>query len=150
MSNQAHCQLNERPPEEEWRLVSQFQQTGEPKPLILWDGACGLCFESVLWLKKRDEDQFIASPFQAVPEPPMTPALARACEDAVHILQPNGETLRAGKAVLFALGRIGYSKSARILRTPPFIWLVEIGYRLVAQNRHRLTRWIRPILRRTN
>ena len=148
MSSNAQCQLKDQPPPHEWDLVSQFPHAGEPKPIILWDGACGLCFESVLWLKKRDSNQFIASPFQLAPQPPMTPALALACEEAVHVVRPNGEILRAGRAVLFALETIGFTKSSRILRTPPFIWLVEIGYRLVAQNRHRLNRWIRPILRR--
>ena len=150
MSNTAQCQLKDQPPPDEWALVSQFPYDGEPKPLILWDGACGLCFESILWLKRRDRDHFLASPFQLAPQPPITPELAEACEEAVHIIQPNGEVLKAGRAVLFALATLGYSKSSRILGTPPFIWLVEIGYRLVAQNRHRLTRWIRPILRGTD
>ena len=51
MSNNAQCQLSDQPPPEEWSMVSQFPHEGDPKPIILWDGACGLCFESVLWLK---------------------------------------------------------------------------------------------------
>ena len=148
MSNNAQCQLSDQPPPEEWSMVSQFPHEGEPKPIILWDGACGLCFESVLWLKKRDNNQFIASPFQLAPKPPMTPELALACEDAVHIIRPSGEILKAGRAVLFALTSLGYTKSTAILGLPPFIWLVEIGYRLVARYRHLLSHWIRPILRR--
>ena len=148
MGNVSQCQLSERPPEDEWELVSQSEGHTNEKPLILWDGSCGLCFESVLWLKKRDDDHFVATPYQLAPSPPMTKSLESACAEAVHIITPDGQTLRAGRAVLFALSAIGYRQSTRLLRTPPFIWLVEFGYRLVAENRHYLTRWIRPILRR--
>ncbi len=148
MSNVSQCQLSERPPQDEWELVSRADAHTSDKPLILWDGSCGLCFESVLWLKKRDQDQFVATPYQLAPTPPMSRELETACAEAVHIITPDGRVLRAGRAVLFALSALGYRRSTRLLLTPPFIWLVEIGYRLVADNRHHLTRWIRPILRR--
>lgn len=65
----------------------------------------------------------------------MTPALHRACARAVHVVTPDGRVLRAGRASLFVLERIGYRRQARLLTVPPLIWAVELGYRLVAANR---------------
>lgn len=66
----------------------------------------------------------------------MTPALFAACERAVHVLTTDGRTMRAGRAALFILRTIGrWSLAARILSVPPFVWLVELGYVLIARNR---------------
>ena len=65
----------------------------------------------------------------------MTPALHDACERAVHVVTTEGRVLRAGRASLFILERIGWGRLARLLTLPPFVWLVEIGYRIVANNR---------------
>lgn len=65
----------------------------------------------------------------------MTPALYEACRHAVHVVLPDGQVLRAGRAALFVLDRIGYRAFARIMAIPPMIWGVELGYWLVARNR---------------
>lgn len=65
----------------------------------------------------------------------MTPELYEACKRAVHVFTPDGRILRAGRASLFVLGRIGWPRAAFLASLPPFIWLVELGYRLVARNR---------------
>ena len=109
--------------------------------LILWDGDCGFCQQSVEWLTKRDRrGEFEAMPYQSAPSPPMTPELAAACQTAVHVLTTNGRTLRAGRAGLFLLERIGFGDFARILALPPFIWFVELGYRIIARNRYFFSR----------
>ena len=43
--------------------------------------------------------------------------------------------LRAGRAALCALEQVGWRRTTAILSRPPLIWAVEIGYRLVADNR---------------
>ena len=43
--------------------------------------------------------------------------------------------LRAGRAVLFLLGLVGYRWLVWPLQLPPLIWLVEIAYEIVARNR---------------
>jgi len=68
----------------------------------------------------------------------MTDALAARCARAAHVLGPDGTLLRAGRASLFVLARIGWPRLARVLGLPPFVWLVEVGYWLVARNRRRL------------
>jgi hypothetical protein len=65
----------------------------------------------------------------------MTPELREACKRAVHVLTGSGEILKAGRATLFVLEQIGYRRLARLLRLPPFVWAVELGYRIVASNR---------------
>lgn len=65
----------------------------------------------------------------------MTPELRQACQRALHVLTSSGEIFKAGRATLFVFERIGYPRLARLLRLPPFIWAVELGYRIVASNR---------------
>lgn len=65
----------------------------------------------------------------------MTDALAAACARAVHVITPEGATLRAGRACLYVLGRIGWPRAAAVAARRPLIWLVEAGYWLVARNR---------------
>jgi predicted DCC family thiol-disulfide oxidoreductase YuxK len=104
--------------------------------LILFDGACGFCRRAVAWLKARDEGAwFIAVPYQEAPSPPMTPALYAACKQAVHVVQRDGTILKAGRAVLHILEHAGWGRLARVLAHPPFLWLVEPAYRVVARNR---------------
>ena len=50
--------------------------------------------------------------------------------------------MRAGRAVLYLLGIIGYRWLVWPLRFPPLIWLVEIGYQIVARNRRFFARFL--------
>jgi predicted DCC family thiol-disulfide oxidoreductase YuxK len=72
----------------------------------------------------------------------MTPELRATCEKAVHVLTADGRILRAGRASLFVLAHIGYGWLARPLMIPPFVWLVELGYRIVASNRSFFARFL--------
>ncbi len=72
----------------------------------------------------------------------MTPTLRVACEKAVHVLTTDGRVLRAGRASLFVLEQIGYRAIARLLRLPPLIWAVELGYKIVAANRPFFSRFL--------
>jgi len=65
----------------------------------------------------------------------MTPELREACKRALHVLTSSGDILKAGRATLFILEQIGYRRLARLLRLPPLVWAVELGYRIVASNR---------------
>lgn len=65
----------------------------------------------------------------------MTPELREACVRAVHVVTPEGEILRAGRASLDVLERLGYRRLVALSRRRPLIWVVEIGYAFVARNR---------------
>ncbi len=83
-------------------------------------------------------------PFQEAPRPPITDALAARCARAVHVITPEGEILRGGRASLYALDRVGWRRLAAVCSRPPLIWLVEAGYWLVARNRGLLSRLLGP------
>ena len=66
----------------------------------------------------------------------MTPALYARAERAVQVLAADGRRFEAGRAVLFVLDQIGWHpRLVRLAQRRPLVWLVEIGYRLVARNR---------------
>ena len=116
--------------------VCYGERVDERRHWIVWDGDCGFCRRIVEWALAHDRGGlFEATPYQTLPSPPMTPALAGACARAVHVRTIDGEWLRGGRACLFVLERIGFPRLARIARRPPLVWLVEAGYRVVASNR---------------
>jgi predicted DCC family thiol-disulfide oxidoreductase YuxK len=108
----------------------------ERRDWIVWDGACGFCRRAVTWALQRDrEHRFEAVRYQELPNPPLTDALRAACRDAVHVRTTDGRWLRGGRACLFVFARIGWPRFARIASVPPLVWIVEIGYRVVAGHR---------------
>ncbi len=72
----------------------------------------------------------------------MTPELRIACSRAVHVVKADGQTLRAGRAVLFVLAQVGFPWTARVLGMVPFVWIVEAGYYFVARNRKLIGRFM--------
>jgi predicted DCC family thiol-disulfide oxidoreductase YuxK len=124
-------------------MVQRADWSG-PKDLVLWDGDCHFCGHAVRWFERRDRRgvlEFV--PYQQAPSPLMTPHLRAACAAALHVITPDGQVLRAGKATLFMLEKIGWAGLARVLAFPPFVWFVELGYAFVAANRSVLSRLLR-------
>jgi hypothetical protein len=70
----------------------------------------------------------------------MTDALAVRCARAVHVLAPDGTLLAGGRACAFVLEGLGWPRLGRWLAARPLVWLLELGYGLVAANRGRLSR----------
>jgi predicted DCC family thiol-disulfide oxidoreductase YuxK len=113
--------------------------------LLLWDGACGLCRRAVEWVRRRDRaERFDIVPYQEATTPPMTPELRAACRRAMHVLTADGQVLRAGRASLFVLRETGHHRLAAVLSLPPFVWVVELVYRIVARHRAQLSWLIFP------
>ncbi len=71
----------------------------------------------------------------------MSPELAAQCARALHVICPGGEVLRAGRATLLIFKQLGWWWLAP-LSLPPLIWLVELGYRIVANNRRFFSRFL--------
>jgi predicted DCC family thiol-disulfide oxidoreductase YuxK len=66
----------------------------------------------------------------------MTPALREQARKAVQVITADGQQLSAGRAILFALEATHWHPSAvRLAGHRPAIWLVELGYWIVARNR---------------
>ena len=90
----------------------------------------------VAWSRRHDAShrlEFV--PSQEAPAAVMTPELARACETAVHVITADQQVLKAGRAVLFVLGQLGFRRFERVFSWPPLLFFVELGYALVANNR---------------
>lgn len=103
---------------------------------LLWDGECRFCAWAAAQVQRRDEGlRFRIAPYQQAPEELLSPEQRAACRHALHVITADGRILRAGRAVLFIGEQLGYRRLARLLSYPPFIWLVEVGYRLIARLR---------------
>ncbi len=73
----------------------------------------------------------------------MTPDLYEACKQAVHIITPTGEVIKAGRAGLFILEKVGYPRwLVGLLRLPPAVWFVEWGYKRIANNRNLFAKFL--------
>jgi len=72
----------------------------------------------------------------------MTWELAEACAAALHVVTEDGKILKAGRACLFVLGALGWRRTAWLLSLPPLVWVVELGYRLVARHRSFFSRFL--------
>ena len=110
---------------------------------LFWDGDCGFCRRAVEWVRRRDTaGLFRIVPYQSAPRPPMTDDLAARCARAMHVVASDGRVYAAGRASLFVLERVGWPRLARGLARRPLVWGVELGYRLVARHRGRVSRWL--------
>jgi len=112
----------------------------EKKPIVFFDGECGLCDSFISFLFKHDKDQyFLAAPLQG--------------ESAKHYLSKNSQG-KLSTVILFEEGK-EYVKSDAVLRIfkrlgPP--WSIvslfafipkairDMIYDLVAANRHRFSK----------
>ena len=104
---------------------------------LIWDGECGFCRRCVKWLRAHDGEQhFRITSYQTCPWPPMTPELYAQSKRAVQVVAPGGHRISGGRAVLFVLQTVGWHPLlVRIAGLPPFVWIVELGYRIVSRNR---------------
>lgn len=75
-------------------------------------------------------------------EAPVSPEIRAACRDAIHVLTADGRVLRAGRATLYVLRALGWGPVVWIGFLPPFVWLVELAYRVAAAHRHLLGRFV--------
>ncbi len=116
------------------------------RPHLLFDGDCGICTWSAERMRRMDRTaRFVIEPFQRYPEAELAKfgiTYAR-CSKAVQLLTPRGRVWQGAFAVnAFLWGRAPWSLLvALIYAFPPFLLLEIAGYRLIANHRHRLSRW---------
>ena len=73
----------------------------------------------------------------------MTPALVEDARRAVQVITGDGRRLAGGRAGLFVLEEIGWHPVlARLGRHWPLVWLVDLGYRIVAGHRSFFARFL--------
>jgi predicted DCC family thiol-disulfide oxidoreductase YuxK len=106
-------------------------------PLCIYDGDCGFCSRCVAWASRRSEVRF--EPFQRT-DLAAYGVTEDAAATAVHCVEADGQVVRGAAAVAAVLrecGR-GWPLLAMLMRLPLIRNLAEVGYGLVARNRHRL------------
>jgi len=109
------------------------------RPVVFFDGVCGLCNATVDFFLKRDrEGRFLFSPLQGeTAKERLEPEIVEDVSSVV--LQVGGKTYRHSSAVARMLWRLGGFWSF----TGACLWLVpwpvrHLGYKLVAKFRYRL------------
>ncbi len=111
---------------------------------LLWDGECDFCAWSVARIRQRDQrGMFRIVPFQIAPPEVLQRVNPNNLLRGVHVITNEGRVYRAGRAVLFIMEQLGNRFLARLLMRAPFVWLVELGYWIVARNRKRISRWLK-------
>jgi lipase maturation factor 1 len=118
------------------------------RPLVIYDGDCGVCRACIAWLRRRDGEALAFMPLQS----PQAACLGIPLERlrlSIHLLEPDGSVFSAAAAALQLLARD--PRHARWLRwyerDATFAELSEGLYAWVARNRGTLSgllRWFGP------
>jgi len=105
--------------------------------LCIYDGDCGFCSRCVAWASRRSEVRF--EPFQRT-DLAAYGITEDAAATAVHCVRPDGRVTRGAAAVAAVLRecRGAWPLLAMLMRLPVIRNIAELGYQLVARNRHRL------------
>lgn len=111
------------------------------RPILFYDGDCGLCHRAVLFTLKRDrKDAFAFAPLQGETVKTLLDEGARAqLPDSLVLREPEGRLLVKSSAVVALLKRLGLFW--KVLGGA--LWIIprplrDFGYDLVAKIRHRL------------
>ncbi len=118
--------------------------------VVLYDRDCGLCTATARRLRRWDRSGRIELlPLQEAAAS-SRPAIAAAARDlplsaVLHVVDEATGEVRAGGDAALAIAAVlpGGIASRPVAAIPPARWLVGLGYRLVARNRHRIGRWLR-------
>ena len=121
------CSVSKKP----ISTVSSEQELPGEKPLVIYDGDCGFCVNTVTrWLTRGDQDIDVI-PYQSLGE--RLPTIDRnRCAKAVHLLDGNGVS-RGALAVLRIRAHLAGRTPSALLRIPA--WFLAPGYWLIAHNR---------------
>src|SRR5689334_10434572 len=103
-------------------------------PILIFDGRCGVCTRSVMWLIRHAVQPFRALPYQAIDLGPYG-LTERDGKRAAWWVQEDGRKERGHLAIASALEqtRGAWRVVGHALRIPPVRWAAAIGYRLVAR-----------------
>jgi predicted DCC family thiol-disulfide oxidoreductase YuxK len=113
---------------------------------LLFDGDCGICTWSAERFGRMDrERRYAIEPFQDLDDIELERlgVTREQCARAVQIITPTGRVHRGAMAINHLLWqRLPGKLLVIVLYAIPVLWLSElVAYRLVANQRHRLSRW---------
>lgn len=108
--------------------------------LLIYDDACGLCSFAATFIRMRAPEVDLAG-FSQLPRDGVLEHLDRvAVESSVHLVTPEGVEYHGGEAVTRLLRLLPGLEVVRFLDWPVLRGLREIGYRVVATQRARVSR----------
>ncbi|MGZ4639740.1 MAG: thiol-disulfide oxidoreductase DCC family protein [Actinomycetes bacterium] len=110
-----------------------------PRPVLLYDGACGFCTRSVEAAIARLDVDADYEPFQTADLTSLGVSRAEAAH-SVQWVAPDGRIGHGSDAAARLLVANGgaWSLLGRLLLAPPASWVAEVVYRAVARSRHLL------------
>lgn len=110
------------------------------QPWLVWDGTCGICNATAQWVRRKDtERRIVICSYQNCTHPVWNADLTQRAQGEVLWIDEQGQVSGGGRAVLKMLRELGY-RGLGWIAWPPFIWVWEFGYRLVARNRNVISR----------
>jgi predicted DCC family thiol-disulfide oxidoreductase YuxK len=109
------------------------------RPVLVYDGDCAFCSTCVAFAERRLRPRCVIVPWQRADLPSLGLDRRRA-EYEVLWVTPAGAVHGGAEAVAkLLLGAGGaWAVVGALLRMPPLRWIAHGGYRLVADNRHRM------------
>lgn len=113
---------------------------------LLFDGDCGVCSWSAEIAKRMDRDPgFIIEPYQMFDESELRRFGIdyKKCSRALQVVTRKGRVYAGAFGVNYFLWkRFPWSLAVFLIYAiPPLLLFEVIGYRIVAENRHRISRW---------
>lgn len=116
----------------------------EGKDYLLFDGDCGICTRAAE-IARGMGDRFVIEPYQVIPEIELKifGITYDKCAKSLQVITRKGRVYSGAFAVNYFLWRhFPWSLLVVLIYALPVLLLIEIiGYRLVAKNRYRLSRW---------
>jgi len=108
---------------------------------VFYDGACPLCTKEMRMLRRRDQGRRIR--FTDIADPSFDAAAVglswETLMSRIHGRLPDGTVIEGVEVFRRLYAAVGFSTLAKLSRAPGVSHLLELGYRLFAKNRLRLT-----------
>jgi predicted DCC family thiol-disulfide oxidoreductase YuxK len=113
----------------------------DARPILLYDGHCPFCLREAQrlerWVQRRVRLESFRDPTVLARYPQLT---AEACAEAIHLVTPDGRTLRGAEAVAETLRlRPALAPIWWLYRLPLLRQLLDRAYAAIARNRFRLS-----------
>lgn len=109
--------------------------------LLLWDGDCNFCRNSVEWLKRKAPGRFVESPYQQNAAW-LPPEIYAGCKKQFCLRTPQGNYVAGGDALILLFQVTGPRALSRVLGLPGLRQLTRLAYWVVARNRAFLSRFL--------
>ena len=121
--------------------LNMFMIARPHKPVVIYDGGCGLCAGNLKWLYRLDTlKRFDAMPYQAKDLARLFPHLnIEDCHNAMHLVFPDGRIYAGTDAFRQIFLRMPLMFLVGLLMfIPPLPWILRRLYPILARNRYRL------------